>query len=228
MCAHSRWTPKWEESFLRRFGNPQLPLISGEMRGHVKPTEQIPIVRRTADGGRRLDLVHWGLIPSWAKSVKAAHKNSTFNAKSETLAELKSFSEPFRTQRCLVVIDGWYEWTGPAKHKTPHLIHLPEMVSFGIAGLWSAWTAPDGAIIESAAMVTRPTAGPMTRLHTRMPVILRDEAQEAWLDPATSEPAPLLALLERSYIADELLIDAIEAVPSGAAAKPKPQLSLFN
>jgi putative SOS response-associated peptidase YedK len=80
------------------------------MRGHVKPTDQIPIVRRTPDGGRRLDIVRWGLIPPWTRSLAEAAKSSTFNAKSETLAKLPTFREAFKRTRCLVVIDGWYEW----------------------------------------------------------------------------------------------------------------------
>jgi putative SOS response-associated peptidase YedK len=198
------------------------------MRSHVRPTDLVPIVRREADGSRRLDLVQWGLIPPWTPSLAVARKSSTFNAKSETLAERRTFREAFKHARCLVVIDGWYEWTTVGKRKTPHLIHMAEMEPFGIAGLWSSWTSPDGEIIESATMVTRPTSGPMTRLHTRMPVILRDDAHEAWLDPATTEPATLLALIERSFIADELLIDAIDAVPSAKPATPVPQLGLFG
>ena len=115
-----------------------------------------------------------------------ASKNHTFNAKSETLAKLPTFRDSFKRRRCLVVNDGWYEWIVIGKRKTPHLLHMPEMESFGIAGLWSAWKSPEGEIIESATMVTRPTVGPMARIHTRMPIILRDEAFEAWLDPGTT------------------------------------------
>jgi putative SOS response-associated peptidase YedK len=228
VCAHSKVTIKAIEAAIKKYGADNLRIPFWEPRLHVVPTDKIPILRRDADGSKSIDAVRWGLIPKWAPSLDAIKGAAMFNAKSETIAELRSFKEPFRTKRCIVIVDGWYEWvTTGKKQKTPFHIHKPDMEPLMIAGLWEAWTSKDGEVIESATMVTRATVGPMTRLHTRMPIVLDDDAIDPWLDRKNTEPLPLLKLLEESFFQD-FVIEEIASVPDASSKPPAPQLKLFS
>ncbi len=227
MCAHSKITIKAIEAAIKKFGisNVRIPYL--EPRLHVVPTDEIAIIRREPDGNKSIASVRWGLVPHWAKSLDAIKGAAMFNAKSETLATLPSFREPFRNKRCIVVIDSWYEWVKEKKRSTPFHIHKPDDAPLFIAGLWDTWRADDGEIVESATMVTRATVGPMTRLHTRMPIVLADEAIEQWLDPTITDAAPLTALLEASFFQD-FAIDAIDRVPDPESKPKSPQMKLFG
>src|SRR3954464_11118465 len=120
----------------------QLPLF--EMRYNVAPTQEILVVRNDpADGRRRADRMRWGLIPSWSKDAKGSSGPPMINARSETLAEKPMFGSAVRRRRCLIPVDGFYEWQqlpsrGRGK-KQPYFIHRPDGGVFAFAGLCEAW-----------------------------------------------------------------------------------------
>jgi putative SOS response-associated peptidase YedK len=92
--------------------------------------------------------VRWGLVPFFAKAEPGAlptWKFPTFNARSEELEAKPSFRHTLASQRCLVLINGFYEWTGEKGRKTPHYIFLPNHEPFAIAGLWDRWSSKDGS-----------------------------------------------------------------------------------
>lgn len=101
-----------------------------DARYNIAPTQQVLIVR----GGHEAALARWGLIPSWAKDAKIG--NQLINARAETIATKPSFRSAFKSRRCLVVADGFYEWkkTG-GKQKQPYYIRLADEQPFGFAGL---------------------------------------------------------------------------------------------
>ncbi len=162
-------------------------------RYNIAPSQDAPVIVLDRDG-RRLDLFHWGLIPSWAQDPAMGRR--MINARAETLMEKPSFRRPFDERRCLVVADGFYEWTAipGSKGKTPMRITLPTREPFAMAGLWDAWKDPAAGEIRSFAIVTTRAAGMMRRIHDRMPVILDAEAERLWLNPK-SEPPELQELL---------------------------------
>ena len=133
-------------------------------------------------------------MPFWASDPREVAAK-TINARAETIAERPAYRDAFERRRCLIVADGFYEWSGGV----PHWITRADGEPFAFAGLWSSWR-PKGAPREleplrSCAIVTTAAAGPGPRLHDRMPVILDPDEESAWIDPATpaGELHPLLA-----------------------------------
>ncbi|RKH65260.1 SOS response-associated peptidase [Corallococcus llansteffanensis] len=161
-------------------------------RFNLCPTQLLPVVPN--DGERLLDVFRWGLIPSWAKDASIGNK--LINARGETVAEKPSFRSALKRRRCLVVVDGWYEWKQSTKPKTPYLFHHRDGKPLALAGLWEEWTAPDtGEVLRTCTIITTGPNALMAPIHDRMPVILSPEAQAVWLRPEPQEAAVLLPLL---------------------------------
>jgi putative SOS response-associated peptidase YedK len=174
--------------------------FAGEIPPHynLSPTQRVPAVR-VAGQGRRLDLLYWGLIPHWAKDKKMAAR--TINARAETLAEKPSFRSAFKRRRCLILVDGYYEWQARAGSKQPFFLHRADGQPFALAGLWESWRDPDIAAtpdappLESCTIVTTSAAESIRPIHDRMPVILTAENYDLWLDQAVEDTARLQPLL---------------------------------
>ena len=161
-------------------------------RYNIAPTQEVLAVRH--DGERnRPELMRWGLVPSWAKDPKIG--NRMINARAETLADRPSFRTAFRRRRCLVVADGFYEWTGEGKLRAPLRITLKSEGLFAFAGLWEAWKQPDDAWLVSCAIVTTQPNEFMSPIHNRMPVILSADAEATWLDPDLQDTDALNEIL---------------------------------
>jgi putative SOS response-associated peptidase YedK len=153
-------------------------------RYNVAPTQDVPIVRRPRDGApgaREAATVRWGLIPFWAK--EAAIGNRLINARADGVATKPAFRDSFAKRRCLVVADGFYEWRKTGGRKQPYWIRLASRRPFAFAGLWSRWRDPAGAPLESCTIVTTEANEACRAIHPRMPVILRPEDHDRWLDP---------------------------------------------
>lgn len=157
-------------------------------RYNIAPTQPAAIVRLDHRGGRELALVRWGLVPSWVKDPREF--TTLVNARSESAAEKPSFRAALRHRRCLVPADGYYEWTGRAGEKQPHLISLRAGGPMALAGLYENWLGADGSEFESMAILTTAANSAVSFIHDRMPVILAPEAFDTWLDcsPGTAEP----------------------------------------
>lgn len=150
-----------------------------EPRYNIAPTQSVPVVRLDTSDDRELAMMHWGLIPSWAKDPKIG--NRQINARSETAATMPSFRSAFKWRRCLVVADGFFEWKGPKGQKQPYLIDLGGG-PFAFAGLWERWVSNDDRI-ESCTVLTTVPNNLMETLHDRMPVILSPSDYDSWLGP---------------------------------------------
>lgn len=174
-------------------------------RYNIAPTQTVIVVGD--DGQRYLTQMRWGLIPSWAKDP--AIGNRMINARAETVATRPAFRVALRKRRCLVVADGFYEWQERPSGKQPYYLALKSLEPFGFAGLWDAWTSPEGKEIKSCTIITTEANELLRPIHDRMPVILIREAEAIWLDPAIQEPARLLPLLT-SYPFDEMECYAVD------------------
>jgi putative SOS response-associated peptidase YedK len=185
MCGrYSITTPVEAMRGLFGFAGPGLNL---QPRYNAAPTQELPVVRRVADGeARELVLLRWGLVPSWAKDIKIASR--LINARAETVAEKPSFRSAFRRRRCLVPADGFYEWKKAAAggQKQPFRIRLPDGGPFAFAGLWERWQPEGGEAVESFTIVTTEAAPAIHDIHARMPVILPTADYRSWLDPAAT------------------------------------------
>ena len=185
------------QQFLLDMGEPA-PIHDWQPRYNIAPTQSSPVVRRNAESGRReLALLRWGLIPSWAKDSKIGY--STINARADSLATKPAFRTAFQRRRCLVVVDGYYEWKTLGKQKLPILYEQPEHRPFALAGLWESWRGGDSAAkgnLETFSIVTTGANVLASRVHDRMPVILDSVDYDAWLDPQLTNAAQLDYLLQ--------------------------------
>jgi putative SOS response-associated peptidase YedK len=171
-------------------------------RYNVAPTQITPIVRRKSDGGRELLLARWGLIPAWAKDPKIGY--STINARADSVATKPVFRSAFKKRRCLVPVDGYYEWISEGKKKLPILYEQAEHRPFALAGLWESWRGPtdtkasgnqNEGPVETFTIVTTTANDLASRVHDRMPVILDPVDYDGWLDPKLTEEGELEYLL---------------------------------
>jgi len=180
------------EAVKRVFALDDVPAL--EPRYNVSPTQDVPTVRAGEEGARAFALLHWGLVPKWAK--EKAIGNRMINARAETLAEKPSFRDAFRKRRCLVLADGWYEWQVAPGGKQPWFIRMKNARPFAFAGLWERWKDPaSGAPLESCTIVTTDAAESIRKIHERMPVVLAEADQDRWLDTAFSDTDKLSELL---------------------------------
>jgi|APTNR8051073442_1049403.scaffolds.fasta_scaffold17477_2 putative SOS response-associated peptidase YedK len=181
MCGRYTQLMPWSE-LVRLYGiTDPGPAINLPPRYNVAPTQEVPIVRKTADGGRDLSLVRWGLVPSWAKDVTIGAK--MINARAETVEKLPSFRAAFRQRRCLVVADGFYEWRNTGgDRKQPYHIRPAEEEAFAFAGLWERWKTRHGEWLHSFTIIVTSANDFLRPIHDRMPVILPPNRFDDWLN----------------------------------------------
>jgi putative SOS response-associated peptidase YedK len=193
-----------------------------EPRYNIAPTQSVPTVLQTsASTNRQLKMLHWGLIPSWAKDSKMGAK--LINARAETVAEKPAFRSALRQRRCLVLADGFYEWQQQEqkKQKQPFYFRLSEERPFAFAGLWEHWEGEDGQEIESCTLLTTEANELMQPIHNRMPVILDPKDYDLWLDLEVKKPELLQPLLH-PYRSEEMTAYPVSKVvnkPSNDSAE---------
>jgi len=148
-------------------------------RRSISPSEDIPVILN--DTPDTLSLARWGFIPHWAKDGYEAHP--MINARAETLAEKPFFRDSARSRRCIIPADGFYEWQAPAGgkgSKIPYKITMKDSGLFSFAGVWDLWEK-EGQRLVSCAIITTEANSLVKKIHDRMPVILPDGSEKAWL-----------------------------------------------
>lgn len=164
---------------MERFGITRVEFDPGQ-RYNVAPEEQISIIIQEEDD-RRIVAAKWGLVPFWSKKPETEY--STINARAETLHARPTFRHSLEKRRCLIPVDGFYEWAGKKGKKTPYFIHEKDHQPIAFAGLYDVWHSPDGdQYLLSAAIVTTTPNAVMWPIHNRMPVVLSREEEGVWLD----------------------------------------------
>ncbi len=167
------------------------PLPNFAPSWNVCPSQQAMVVRRHPDTGERhLNLLQWGLLPSWTKDP--AHARRPINARAETVASSGMFRESFKARRCVVPADVFYEWQVTEGGKQPYAIARRDGEPMAFAGIWEGFRAPDGTVTRSFAIVTTSANTDIAALHERMPVILEPTDWPAWLGEADGDPHSLL------------------------------------
>ena len=166
---------------------------------NVAPGQTMPVVTRHSPNS--LELMQWGLVPSWAKDPKIGYK--MINARGETVAEKPSFRSALKRRRCLVPSTGFYEWKREGDAKTPMFIHLKDQELFSFAGLYEHWQDANGNELMSYTIITTTPNSLMEGIHDRMPVILNPADEDEWLNPEIEDAAQLQRLLV-SYPADQM------------------------
>jgi len=137
--------------------------------------------------------MRWGLIPSWAKDTSGSA--SMINGRSETAAGKAAFRDPMKFRRCLIPADGFYEWKKTGSAKQPFCFEVNEGELFAFAGLWDRWKDTSGQWIRSSSILTTTPNAVTSPVHDRMPVILKPDDYEMWLDPGMKDVAAVAQLL---------------------------------
>ncbi|MGV0715297.1 SOS response-associated peptidase [Mycolicibacterium sp. XJ662] len=163
---------------------------------NVAPTTTITsLVKRHTDpddeATRRLRSMRWGLVPPWAKTTDDGGPDTKgpllINARADKVTTSPAFRASAKNKRCLVPMDGWYEWRGEKGAKTPFYMYGSDGEPLFMAGLWSTWRpkgAPkDAAPLLSCTIITTDAAGPLADIHDRMPLSISQNDWNRWLDP---------------------------------------------
>lgn len=198
-------------------------------RFNIAPTSRHWLMR--LDGARReLVPAHWGLLNSWATVRSAGAKQC--NARAETVSVKPAFRAAFRSRRCVVPLDGFYEWHGKKTARTPVWFHAPDRSILWLAGLYETWTEPvTGASFPTFTLITTQANAVVAPIHDRMPVVLARRDVAGWLDAAPGTlgraqallvPAPATALtffsvsrrVNSVHEDDPSLIEAAPEVPA--------------
>jgi putative SOS response-associated peptidase YedK len=128
------------------------------------------------------------------------------NARVETLSSKPAFKAALKHRRCLIPANGFYEWSGKAGSKQPHFICLPSGEPMAFAGLYEIWedkeAPPDAALYKSCTIITMDASDSVKDIHNRMPLILKPEAYDEWLDPGNKESAKIEELLRTKFVRD--------------------------
>jgi putative SOS response-associated peptidase YedK len=152
-------------------------------RYNAAPSQELLVIRQNHKTGERsLDLLKWGLIPHWCSDSQGGRR--PINAKAESVSRLPTFRDAFAQRRCIVPVDGFFEWRAirGAGRKQPYAIAMKDGSPFGLAGLWENWKNPStGEWERTFAIITVPSNELVAQIHDRMPAILEPRSYDRWL-----------------------------------------------
>jgi putative SOS response-associated peptidase YedK len=219
MCGRFTITVDRVEFILEKFKAELAPNFEDyRPRYNAAPGQILPaIVSR--EGRRYLTNVFWGFLPPWGEKEGSFIHQA--NIRDDTIARNKFFRDRLIHNRCVFIVDGFYEWKLPegyasaergarlpkGMHKTPYRIHLKNNVLFPLAGLWRTFSSQQETLISAGIITTSPNSF-MATLHHRMPVLLSDTDLERWLDSAVESYDELIQLLD-PYPAEEMKAYAV-------------------
>lgn len=179
MCGRFVNIEKWErlKAYYDAYGD------SEEWREtyNLAPTQRAPVIIET-DKGREIRLMKWGLVPHWSPDTKKA--GGMINARCETVAESRAYSDSFKKRRCIVPATGFYEWRKEGEQKYPSYF-TPKDGLFSLCGIWSEWKQPDGEILQTFSLITTTANAVVGKIHDRMPVAITSNMIGAWLGADT-------------------------------------------
>jgi putative SOS response-associated peptidase YedK len=165
---------------------------------NISPGEKLPVI--THHSPNQMEIMKWGLIPSWAKDPKIGYR--MINARSEGIEKKPSFRKPLKLQRCLIPANGFYEWQKSSGTKVPYYFSLRTKDMFAFAGLYDIWKSESGEEVKSYTIITTMANSTVKPIHDRMPVILSPQDEKVWLEQETDQ-VKILGLLQ-PYPAEDL------------------------
>lgn len=193
MCGRfsNNASPDW---YQREFKIGKLNPAVFQPRYNIAPAQMIDVVRED-EAERVVSQLKWGLVPAWAKEAEIGHR--MINARAETITEKPSFREAFKKRRCIVPATGFYEWKKKgAGAKQPFYFYLRDKEPFGFAGLWEEWVDKQtGELLETCTIITTEANEVLKPVHDRMPVIVKPEDYDLWLDPQETKTDAVEKLL---------------------------------
>jgi putative SOS response-associated peptidase YedK len=177
--------------------------VDFEPHFNIPPMQELPVYCVDAQQGARLTVMRWGFVPAWAREPgKGAPLN---NARAETVAVKPAFRAAYRQRRCLVPMNGFYEWNRSGSQKLPYYVQMRNEELFAVAGLYECWPGnADAPAMMTFTVLTTAANALMAPIHDRMPVIVPPAAYEDWLDPRNTGARGLEPLLQ-PYPAEAML-----------------------
>lgn len=187
------------ERLADEFDLPAVPVLPP--RYNIAPSQPVAVVGLKPDGKTRgLAQLKWGFVPSWANDPNAGPK--PVNARAETVASTAPFNHAFRKRRCLVPVDGFYEWAKEGKKKVGHHFHLKSRGVIAFAGVWDVWRVEGQPPLLTFAVITVEANDLVRPLHDRMPAVIPRDRYDQWMGFDTPK-ADLLAAL-RPFPAEQM------------------------
>ncbi len=181
------------DDYARYFGADTIKTEHLEANYNVAPTDRVYAVAEH-DRERIVGSFGWGLVPHWSKDRRQAAR--FINARAETLVDKPAFRDAFRTRRCLIPADGFYEWTRQGDLKIPHLIFVGTHAPMALAGVWASWKDPaTEEWLRTCSIITTQPNEFMRAIHDRMPAILPETVWDAWLDRDNADVEQLRSFL---------------------------------
>ncbi|BAT84233.1 hypothetical protein LR48_Vigan03g112200 [Vigna angularis] len=206
MCGRTRCTLRSDDvpRACHRSDTPTRALHMDRYRPayNVSPGSNMPVVRRedaSDNGGYVLHCMKWGLIPSFTKKTEKPDHYKMFNARSESIDEKASFRRLLPKSRCLVAVEGFYEWKKDGSKKQPYYIHFKDGRPLVFAALYDSWQYSEGETLYTFTIVTTSSSSALQWLHDRMPVILGSkESTDTWLSSSGSSFKSVMKPYEES------------------------------
>ena len=182
-----------------------------ETQNLIRPNDPVLVIKN--EGRIKTTFMSWGFISPWAKAPIDKGRPRPFNARSETVEEKKLFSGSWKYKRCLIPASGFFE--------KKYRIRKKNYQTFWLGGIWSKWTSPDGAELESCCVLTTEPNKLVEPLHNRMPIVVPDGYEEQWTEQVknTYKLKDLLPLM-MGWSPDGWLVEEVNKKESG-------QMSLF-
>jgi len=194
MCGRYTLHQKVED-IAKRFNLATIPTDIHE-NYNVAPGQLMPVITED-ESGRHLELMKWGLVPSWSKDPSIGFR--LINARDDTVFNKPVWRKIILKQRALIPADGFYEWKrvvdGQKVQKQPYYIHPKQVNLFAFAGVWETWKDAGGLDWKTYSIITTRPNGEMATVHDRMPVILPSEDEASWLEPWRTNRADIEPLL---------------------------------
>lgn len=207
------------ETYGAEFGGVEL-----QPNHNVAPTSKIYVLIQD-DARKVVNTMTWGLVPSWSKDK--TRSASMINARSETLTEKPSFRNLLTKYRCVIPIQGFYEWQVlPSETKKPkkqaHYISRSDGQIMTLAGLWTTWKDADNSLLQTCTIITIEATNKLSEIHHRMPVILEREALNEWLSVDSPMPTNLLRVASDETVSSEPTnrLDRTNRLGSASNARP--------
>lgn len=221
-------------SVLGKFHLP--PMLPGFKPSYnIVPSQDQWTILLDASGKPAPRQLRWGLVPSWAEDKSVGAR--LINARSDAVAIKRSFQASFRSRRCVILADGYYEWSGTGKARAPYFFHLAGHRDFALAGLWDRWQRGK-EILETCTIVTTDSSPSAARVHHRMPVVLTPDHAREWVGATTPErrlldllapyDAPDLECHEVSKLVNSPMNDSAECIEPFERRPEQKELTLWD
>jgi putative SOS response-associated peptidase YedK len=180
-------------SIVEGLGAPDSRVLSLPPRYNATPSQELLVIRENHQTGRRsIDGLRWGLVTHRCKDPTGGRK--PINAKAETVATLPAFRDAYSRRRCIVPVNGFYEWQATKVGKQPYAVAMANGEPFGLGGIWENWWSQrTGQWIRTFCILTTPANALVSRIHDRMPLILSAADYGRWLGKEP-DPADLLGV----------------------------------